>query len=158
MAYPSLFNEALIKADMEAKTKEEALQSLASVLISNGYVRESFTKAVLDREGIFPTGLSTEDIGVAIPHADKEHVIKPGIAVAVLKSPIKFNVMENPREETDVRIIFMLALTDSNLQIGALKNIIAIIQDKELLSKLINTKDIKEVMRLLQSGFTSIVS
>ena len=78
-------NKDLIYFFNEKVDRDEAMMKLASLLKNGGFVKESFEKAVLDREKIFPTGLPTKPIGVAIPHTDAEHVNKGAMAVGILR-------------------------------------------------------------------------
>lgn len=153
MADINLVNPDLIKLNLEVADKEEVLDVLAKTLISNGYAKESFLEAVKEREKVFPTGLPTEGIGVAIPHADSKHILKPGIAIAILKNPVKFNVMGSPEEEVDVRIVFMLAILDPNMQLGLLQDLMSICQQKQLLMELLEADGIDSVINILKKPF-----
>ncbi|HHW03815.1 MAG TPA: PTS sugar transporter subunit IIA [Thermoanaerobacterales bacterium] len=151
----NFLNPELIEIDAEAEGKEEIIKKLAKLLISKGYAKESYLEAILEREKVFPTGLPTEGVGVAIPHADIKHVIKPAIAVAILKNPVQFNVMGNPEEKVSVKIIFMLAITDPNVQLKLLQDLMEVFQNKHLLLKLAVSKDVDTVLKLmtLKEGF-----
>ena len=105
----------------------------------------------LNREKEYPTGLPTNGVGVAIPHAEIKYVLKPGIAVATLRTPVKFNVMGNPDEQVDVKLIFMLAIKDPNVQISILKKLVSIFQEEQLLVKLIDIKNEEEFADILNS-------
>ncbi|NLZ54427.1 MAG: PTS sugar transporter subunit IIA [Thermoanaerobacteraceae bacterium] len=148
MQESNLIDPNLIEINIGSQTKEDVIKEMATILINNGYVKETYLKAILEREKVFPTGLYTESLGVAIPHADIEHVIKPAIAVATLKNPVKFNVMENPENEIDIKIVFMLAITDPKMQVNVLKNLVSLFQNKELLIRL-SEIDNKQSMSLL---------
>ena len=60
--------------DLEASTNEEALSKLSDQMYQNGYVKESYKDAVIERERSFATGLPTVYCSVAIPHTDIQHV------------------------------------------------------------------------------------
>ncbi|AYO30067.1 PTS sugar transporter subunit IIA [Biomaibacter acetigenes] len=145
----NFLNPELIQIDAEADDKEGIIKKLANLLISKGYAKESYLEAILEREKVFPTGLPTEGVGVAIPHADIKHVIKPAIAVAILKHPVQFNVMGNPEEKVSVKIIFMLAITDPNIQLKLLQDLMEIFQNKQLLLKLAVSRDVDTVLKLM---------
>lgn len=68
--------------------------------------------------------------------------------MATLKNPVKFNVMENPENEIDIKIVFMLAITDPKMQINVLRNLVSLFQNKELLIRLSET-DNKQSMAFL---------
>src|SRR5690554_2839083 len=111
------FSEKLVLVKQEGETKEDILRRLADLLEENGYVKESYYDALLEREAKFPTGIITNTTGVAIPHTDIEHVNQPAIAVATLKTPVLFNRMDDFEEVTPVNIIIMLAIKDSDAQL-----------------------------------------
>ena len=80
----------------EAKTYQEIIKELGEHLFSKGYVKDTFTQAVLDREEAYPTGLQAPGGGVAIPHTDSEHVITSALSIATLDEPVDFHVMAEP--------------------------------------------------------------
>ena len=53
--------------------------------------------------------------------------------------------MGNPEEQIDVKLVFMLAIKDPDLQINILKQLVSIFQDKQILVKL---TDFQEKMSL----------
>lgn len=151
----TLVNPELIIINLDSSEKEEVLTIIAKKLISKGYARESYLKAILNREKDYPTGLPTSGVGVAIPHTDIEHVIKPGVAVATLKNPVKFNVMGNPDEQVDVKLVFMLAINEPNTQIDLLKKLVSIFQREDLLLKLISINNETEFANLFNSAINN---
>ena len=80
-------NENLIVPDLEAKSSDEVFEKLGGLFIAEGYCRDTYVDALKDREKDFPTGVNMGSIGIAIPHTDKQHVIKGGVAIGVLKEP-----------------------------------------------------------------------
>jgi len=68
-----------------------------------------------------------------------------------LRNPVKFNVMGNPDEQVDVKLIFMLAIKDPNVQISILKKLVSIFQEEQLLVKLIDIKNEEEFADILNS-------
>ena len=151
MQQTTLINADIIMLNLENVDKTKVLTVMANRLIDKGYVKESYLPAVLNREEEYPTGLPTNGVGVAIPHADTKHVSKPGIAVATLKDPVKFNVMGNPEQEIDVKLLFMLAIKEPEVQVNILKKLVSIFQAKELLIKLISINCEKELVDILNS-------
>ena len=87
-------NENLIVPDLEAKSSDEVFEKLGGLFIAEGYCRDTYVDALKDREKDFPTGVNMGSIGIAIPHTDKQHVIKGGVAIGVLKEPVHFFQME----------------------------------------------------------------
>ncbi len=147
-----LLREELIVIDMKAKNSNEAIGKLAQVLYKNAFVKESYIKAVQDREKNFPTGLPTEGVGVAIPHTDVEHVNTPAMAIAVLEEPVTFRMMGMIEEKVKVQILFMLAIKESKTQIKLLQRLMNIFEDREILEKIhksITPGEIKEIFSVV---------
>lgn len=140
-----LLKEELVVMDMDAKDANEAIGKLAEVLYKNNFVKKSYIKAVQERERIFPTGLPTEGVGVAIPHTDVEHVNIPTMAIAILDKPVRFNMMGIAKEEIDVQILFMMAIKEPEAQIELLQKLMDIFQDKEILEQILRSKTPSEV-------------
>lgn len=144
----NLLNEELIFVDMEAVDEQDAIKELANSLYKQGFVKESYIQAILDREKVFPTGLPTEGVGVAIPHTDSIHVKKGAIALGVLKESVFFHTMGMPDETVKVDIIFMMAIEKPEAQLEILQKLMSIFQQKELLDKIKKSEkpsDIKEI-------------
>lgn len=141
----------VVKIQLEGKTKEEVFTEMANMLQDAGYVKESYLNGILKREEVFPTGLPTGDIGVAIPHTDVEHVNMPMVAVATLNEPVQFGIMGGNQEDTiDVKVVFMLAMKDGNAQLQVLQNIMEIIQDEQLLEEISSAQDEQTLLTLLE--------
>lgn len=126
--------------------RDDAIKKLASLLEVNGFVKESFTKAVIDREKIFPTGLPTQPIGIAIPHTDAEHVNNGAMAIGILKSPVKFVEMGTVDSTVEVSIISMLAISNPDVLISVLMKLAGSFQDEKFLIGLKSAKDADEVL------------
>ena len=120
--------------------------TLASLLEAGGYVKDSFKEAVIEREKVFPTGLPTQLIGIAIPHTDAEHVNRGAMAVGILSDPVVFNEMGNLDSTVDVSVISMLAIANPDLLISVLRQLAASFQDKEFLVGLKSARTADEVL------------
>ena len=135
-------------------SKEEALTYLSDKLIEKGIVKESYKEAILNREKVFPTGLQFEKYGIAIPHTDVEYVNKEQIAVMTLQNPVSFYQMGTNDVEVSVKVIFMLALKEAHSQLTILQQLIEILQDKEIMERLMNmderttSKDVKKLLAI----------
>jgi PTS system galactitol-specific IIA component len=144
------FNESLILRINEQKTNIEILSALADRLYELKLVKDTYKKAILDREAEYPTGLFTDNINVAIPHADIVHVNHAAICVGILGKPVKFHAMDKPAEEIDVRLVIMLALTEAHGHIDILQKIVKLIQNQELVGKIVNSKNSKLVYDIIK--------
>lgn len=145
------FNEEHIINFHEEIEQEEILIKLAEFLYDKGYVKKTFLKSILKRESENPTGLHTGDINIAIPHTETKHVNDDAIAIAVLENPVLFAQMDQPSNMIDVNIVIMLALTDPNKHIEILQRVINLVQNQDLLKKVLeNSYDRK----FIESVFT----
>lgn len=153
-------SEENILVGTEAKSCEDIIKKLGALLYNNGFVRDTFTQAVLDREKMYPTGLQTNTFGFAIPHTDTEHVIKASLAIATLQEPVPFRAMDNPDINIPVTIVMMLAIRDPKKVVPILRSVISIIEDGDALialSKASSTLEIKEVVHHHIESFASKV-
>lgn len=133
--------EELLLVPLNASNQYESLQIMGKHLVHLGYVKESFVPAVIEREKRFPTGLPIVGCPVAIPHTDAEHCIKPGIALAILKSPVSFIEMGSNGRTLPVKLIFMLSLPNPDIQVKALQELINLFQTKGFLKNLQKAED-----------------
>ena len=105
------------------ETWEDAISLTYLKLMKEGYVKETFLKACIDREKEFPTGLPTE-IPIAIPHTFAHHVVATAICVLKPDKPVRFASMENPEDTINAEFIFNLALKNEGDQVKMLRAII----------------------------------
>jgi len=138
-------DENLILVNESADSPEEIIRKLGTLLFDNGFVKESYTQAVLDREKVYPTGLQARMAGVAIPHTDTDHVLKPAIAISTLAKPITFQMMATPEEKVQVEIVIMLAVHDAKLVIPVLRKVIFILENDDALVAMKNATTKTEV-------------
>lgn len=146
----SLLHESLTLLDYEAPNQTTLLENLAEVLRAEGFVKDSFARAIIQREEKFPTGLNTPAVQLAMPHADPQHVERAGILVARLKSPIRFKEMGGSGKDVDARLIFMLAVADPKEHLATLGKLMAIFSDGEKLSDVYQTKSKDELIAKLE--------
>ena len=145
----SLFREELVFIDLEAETREDLLTNLSQILIDKGYVKETYKKGILDREKIFPTGLITEGVKVAIPHTDAKHVNIPAILIAKLKKPIVFKEMGSGTDDVDASLIFMLAIDNPDNQLATLSKLMIVFSNGEILKNIYESKSPSKVIEML---------
>lgn len=143
-------DENLIMPDLKAESSEEVFQQLGGLLVSEGYCKSSYVQALTERENDFPTGINMGNIGIAIPHTDKEHVIKGAVAIGVLKEPVHFYQMGTNDENVEAKLIFMLAVKDPKEHLVFLQRILMVLQDQEVLKQLIETKNKQEIISIIK--------
>ena len=125
----------------EGMSQKDIIHALAAPLIQDGMVVSDFADHVIAREEQFPTGLPVEPVGVAIPHTDHKHVRQNAISVGILPEPVLFEDMGGEPEPVPARVIFMLALGESNKQLNVLGWIMEVIQDGEFMQQLLVMSD-----------------
>ena len=145
----------LVKA--HASNSDEIIRQLGALLFNNGFVKDTYIQAVLDREKIYPTGLQTNILGFAIPHTDTEHVNKPAVAIATLDQPVIFQAMDNPEVEISVNIVMMLAISDPKSVVNVLRKVISILEDEPALSILLKATTKEEIKQAVYMHIDSVV-
>jgi len=155
-----MLDEKLVRLGVKAKSSKEVIQLLGDVLARYGYVKDSWIQAVIDREEAFPTGLNMpgDDCNIAIPHTDVDHVLKPGVAVAILAHPVTFIHMATDDQLVPVELVFALAISDPKQVIDSLKRIVTALQKPELRQQLKKATSPKEVVGLLNRELGSMSS
>lgn len=129
------------------------IRQLAKPLVTDGQVVDDFADHVLAREETFPTGLPTEPVGVAIPHTDHRHVRRNAIGLGILPEPVNFADMGGGPEPVPVRVVFLLALGESNKQLNVLGWITDLIQDGDFMQELLAMND-EDVYRSILDKMT----
>lgn len=148
--------KSLILMEMEADDSQDVFKQLGGALIKEGYAKDSYIDALAAREKDYPTGLDIDGFGVAIPHTDVSHVNKAGTAIAVLKSPVTFIQMGTDDEEVEVKLVFMLSVTDPNAHIDELQKILAIIQDTNVLEQIADAKNAQKIIEIIKEKENSL--
>lgn len=139
-----------IYLDIEASDYKEVLQIMGGILQEKGYVKDSYTDALLEREELSPTGLPVEPVSIAIPHTDPCHVIRPCVIVLKLKQPVRFKEMANPEHMVDAAWIFGLVFDDGNKQLPLLASVIELAQDETAMNGLMSAKDKEEIYAVVK--------
>src|SRR5512139_3206083 len=141
-----LLTPSLVALQYTAADSKDVISRLGRLLFDAGYVRESFVDAALDRESRLPTGLPLSgDVNAAIPHTEVEHVIKPGLAMATLSTPVIFQNMISPEEAVPCRLVFVLALDQPKAQIEMLQEIAVVLQNPSIIERLMSADDFEQV-------------
>jgi PTS system galactitol-specific IIA component len=146
------FQKALIRSQLEAADWQEAVHQVGSALVDEGYVLPAYLDAVIDREKGCATGLPTKPIGVAIPHADSEHVKETAIAVGVFPTPVKFQTMGAPDQVTEAAIVFMIAMREPEKQVEVLQGLTELFRKGDLLQMIHQASSTDEIADLLNQS------
>jgi PTS system galactitol-specific IIA component len=144
-----IYYDVLIVDDI--KTQETAIKHIAGYLQEKGFVNDKYADATIERERVFPTGLSTSPIGIAVPHSEHENVIRPAVVMCISKKPVEFYTMENNGTKIDAGIMFLLALKGENKHLNYLKNIVNYCKYEENLEKLYHIESKAEAYQIFMS-------
>ncbi|MBF7115808.1 PTS sugar transporter subunit IIA [Pediococcus pentosaceus] len=116
--YSKLFDQALILNNIDAKNRQDLFSQVATVLKREGYVEDTYLDALNKREDEFPTGVITEYLPIALPHANPVNVKKPFIAVVQLNNPVHVLQMGlNEDEETQTFFFLGIVKETQDLQV-----------------------------------------
>ncbi|NOY98126.1 MAG: PTS sugar transporter subunit IIA [Chloroflexi bacterium] len=141
-----------ILVGLDATDAQDAIRKLTASLVETGHVTPEFADDVWGREAAFPTGLPTQPLSVAMPHADPDHVNRSAVGIGVLLSPVHFAQMGTDGSTIlDVPIIFLLAIKEQEKQVEMIQQLISLIQSPSLLEGLSKARDSSEVMALIQN-------
>ena len=144
-----LLNKKHVLVGVEAADAQDAIGKLTAILVETDHVKPEFAEDVWAREKTFPTGLPTQPLAVAIPHADPDHVNQSAVCVGVLKTPVRFSQMGTDGSTVlDVPIIFLLAIKEKEKQVEMIQQLISLIQSPELLEGLSRVESSSDAMEL----------
>lgn len=135
---------------LEASNSEQVIRTLGGKLRNLGYVKENFVEATLEREVNMPTGLPLGgEYNAAIPHVDIEYVNQSALGLATLKQDVVFRNMVENDAEVPCRLVIMLALDQPKSQIEMLQSVAAVLQDQDIVKKLVSAETTDEIFSIL---------
>ena len=135
----------LIFLHQEATSREEIIGRLALALQEQGYTGPDYLDAVLQREEEYPTGLPSEGVYVAIPHAFSGQVFRTGVAIAVLDTPVDFINMGDGDETLPCSMVFLMCNAEGGgSHMDDLQEMMGMFSRPGLLTKLFEAEDVEE--------------
>ncbi|WP_319468956.1 PTS sugar transporter subunit IIA [uncultured Trichococcus sp.] len=156
MEYSDLFDSKLIKLNQEFESQRELFEYVSDILEEENYTEDTFFDAIREREKVFPTGLQTDMVNLAIPHTDVLHVKRPFIFVVTLNKPIKFIQMGTFDEWVDIDTVFVLGIKEPQEQVGLLSNIMTQFRNKYFIDAFNGIVNISKMEELLKNEFGSV--
>ncbi|MFV0983379.1 PTS sugar transporter subunit IIA [Latilactobacillus sakei] len=152
--YSELFDQALILNDIDAKNRQDLFSQVAVVLEKEGYIEDTYLDALNKREDEFPTGVVTEYLPIAMPHANPVNVKKPFIAVVQLNNPVHVLQMGlNEDEETQTFFFLGIVKETQELQVKLLQRFMQLMNSQEFVAKFEAVKNPTEMYQLLTIEF-----
>lgn len=149
MDISNVLNVKNIKLNMMAKSKEEAIEELADLLVRDGAVinKDVFLKDVWLREEQGSTGFENH---IAIPHGKSSGVTRTALAIGRTQHQIPWETMDG----SDVRciILFAVCLVDQNAtHIRLLSQVSGSLADEEIVEKLLKEDSPQKIIDLLNA-------
>jgi len=145
-----MFAPELVLLNVEASDCEDLLRIASNHLYNHGYVTESYLDALIQRESVYPTGLPTPGVKVALPHTTTEYALRPGILMLNLKEPVAFKEMGNGVLDVMVDIVFVIVVSDAKEQVGVLKKMMGMFADEQALIRIKTAASPQEAFNLLR--------
>lgn len=126
--------KALIKIDVEAKDKYEAVIKTGELMLENDYIEERYIQAMVETLDNFgPYIVITK--GVAIPHArPEEGAKKSGFCILRLKNPVRFGNEDND----PVKILIGLSSLGNDEHLKNIQNVISVLDNEQNMRILLN--------------------
>lgn len=133
----SLIHENLIFFDMEATSRDDLIGAMAAAAVAAGYATTGYAADVIERENLYPTGLPTEPLHVAMPHAMvQDHVTQAAIVIARPAHPILFKEMGDGEHDVTADIVFLLVAQGDQGHMAILQRLICIFGNSNALQTL----------------------
>ncbi len=138
-----------ILLDMEAGSKEEALEALVDLLVKGGKIspedRESVLEVLKEREKLGSTGVGS---GIAIPHGYSPCVPEVTLAVGVSRKGVDFDALDGK----PVHIFFLLISPpkETLTHLKVLARIARFSRDRDFRKKLISADSAEEIFRIIK--------
>lgn len=144
MKLSSLLSEERIRIPLAARTKEEALRELVSLLRKSDEEAEALLASVLEREKSMSTGIGR---GIAIPHGKSPRAHGLELAFGISSEPIDYASLDRK----PVRIFFLLVspLDQASTHCEALGSISRILASDTAHDTLLEAKNAGDVLSVL---------
>ena len=140
-----VLDQDIIIINPAADTREEVIRAVTAKMQEKGYVGDSYCGAVLEREESDPTGLPSEGVMTAVPHAFCGEVYRTGVGIASLANPVLFRNTVDPEEELPVELVFVMANeSGEDAHLGDLQELMAVFSKKQLLLDLKQAENPRE--------------
>lgn len=149
MKLSDILNEDLIEVNLPYLKKEEVISILSTNLLKQNFItdKEQFLKDVFYRESIGMTGMGQ---GIAIPHGLSSSVIKAGVSICKLATPIAWESLDGE----PVELVFLLAApSDDKFHIKMLSQLASILAYEENINTLKKSNSKEEFLRIFEKLF-----
>ena len=148
MQLADVLSPEVVKMELKARTRDEAIRELVELLAETGGLRkgdvESMTAAILKRESLGSTAIGG---GVAIPHAKAPTAQEFVAAIGRSARGIKFASIDGE----PVNLVFLLASPPDSQRahLKALAHISRLVSKGNLCERILGAKSAKDVLTII---------
>lgn len=141
-----LLKKENVKLQVDANTWEEAGRAAGALLVNNGGVEPKYIDAMIESVKKFGPYIVIAP-NIAIFHArPQDGVKKICMSLVTLKSGVNFNA----GDKDPVSLIFAFGALDHKTHLEALAELMVILQDKNTLRSILNSRKEGEVLEIIR--------
>ena len=142
-----LLNENTVAVNVKAADWREAVVAGGKLLLQDGSVEERYIDAMIEAVNEFGPYIVIEK-GIALSHArPEEGVIKNGLALSVLKTPVCFgNEANDP-----VKLVISLSALDGETHLELIGELAELIMSDETMDRIFQCTDKQELLELVSA-------
>lgn len=146
MKLTDILKESSIVSDLQAKTKSDVLEALASAVVKShpGIDKQEILKVLLERETLGSTGIGD---GIAIPHGKLTNLAEIISGFGLSKSGIEFDSLDGK----PAHLFFLLIAPDNSVgtHLKMLARISRMLKNSSFRTKLMNATSQKEMYQII---------
>lgn len=147
--YQGMLQSDLIDLHCQAVTHTDLFHQIGKELKEKGWVTEDYVESLLERERVFPTGLQTRFVNIALPHTDPHVIEKPFIYIVKNETPITMLQMGD-NAETLCHYFLFLGIKDPKSQVGLLSALMELFADEAFVNQFVSIADEKQMYELVE--------
>lgn len=131
-------------------SSKDYFEKMVSKFEREGLVKEGYYDSIINREEIYPTGLYTGKINIAIPHTDYQFSNTTAIVITTLEDSLTFKRMDDPDESVEVKVIIHLLFDNPDKQPKLLQKLMSLVTNQSFLEEIVladNSLEIEEIFK-----------
>lgn len=150
MLLGDILREGLVKLDLDAEDRSEAIRELVDVLVQEREIpfalREHVIESVHEREQALGTGL---EHGIAVPHGPSERVQAVIGALGVSRKGVNFESLDG--QPAHIVLLLILPRRDYSGRVTELAGVAHLLDNRELHKAILSAKDPASVVAAIRS-------
>lgn len=141
----TLLTRNVIQVAESAPNWQEAIKISCNPLINNGLIESRYIDAIIkSHEKIGPYYVLGP--GIAMPHARPEDgVNKLSLSLTVLKEGVEFGSEGND----PIKLLIVLAATDSNSHIGAIAKLAELFDNQNDINSIMQSENVDDILKII---------